>query len=65
MVIAQARPDTKPKVVYHAGPGDAVPDFPLLNQGGRTIRLSQFRGKVVLLTFVYTCAARWRIIVRR
>lgn len=55
VVIAQARPDTKPKVVYHVpAPGDAVPDFPLLNQSGRKIRLSQFRGKVVLLTFVYT-----------
>jgi protein SCO1 len=55
VVIAQARPDTKPKVVYHVpAPGDAVPDYPLLNQSGRKIKLSQFRGKVVLLTFVYT-----------
>jgi protein SCO1/2 len=55
VVIAQARPDTAPKVVYHVpAPGDAVPDFPLLNQSGRKIRLSEFRGKVVLLTFIYT-----------
>ena len=55
VVIAQARPDTVPKVVYHVpAPGDAVPDFPLLNQSGRKIRLSEFRGKVVLLTFIYT-----------
>jgi protein SCO1/2 len=55
VVIAEARPDTKPAVVYHVpAPGDAVPDFPLLNQSGRKIRLSQFRGKVVLLTFIYT-----------
>jgi len=55
VVIAEARPDTKPAVVYHVpAPGDAVPDVPLLNQSGRKIRLSQFRGKVVLLTFIYT-----------
>jgi protein SCO1/2 len=55
VVIAQARPDTKPAVMYHVpAPGDSVPDFPLLNQSGRKIRLSQFRGKVVLLTFIYT-----------
>jgi protein SCO1/2 len=55
VVIAEARPDTKPAVAYHVPtPGDSVPDFPLLNQSGRRIRLSQFRGKVVLLTFIYT-----------
>ncbi len=55
VVVAQARPDYLPKVQYHVPvPGDAVPDFPLLNQSGKTIKLSQFRGKVVVLTFVYT-----------
>jgi protein SCO1/2 len=55
IVIAQARPDYKPPVAYHVPtPGDAVPDFKLLNQNGRTIHLSQFRGKLLLLTFVYT-----------
>ena len=55
VVVAQARPDTLPKVQYHVpAAGDVVPDFPLLNQSGKKIRLSQFRGKVVLLTFIYT-----------
>jgi protein SCO1/2 len=55
VVIGQARPDYKPPVVYHVpAPGDAVPDFHLLNQSGRTIHLDQFKGKLVLLTFVYT-----------
>jgi protein SCO1 len=55
VVIAQARPDYKPPVSYHVPtPGDQVPNFKLLNQSGRTIQLDQFRGKVVLLTFVYT-----------
>jgi len=35
-------------------PGDDVPDFTLVNQSGKTIRLHQFRGKPLLLTFIYT-----------
>jgi len=31
-----------------------VPDFRLLNQSGRTIHLAQFKGRVLLLTFIYT-----------
>ena len=55
VVIAQARPDYKPAVQYHAPQvGDIVPNFRLLNQSGRTISLSQFKGKVLLVTFVYT-----------
>ena len=55
VVVAQAKPDYKPMVQYHVpAPGDTVPDFALLNQSGRTIRLAQFKGRVVLLTFIYT-----------
>lgn len=35
-------------------PGEEVPDFTLTNQNGKTIHLQQFRGKPLLLTFVYT-----------
>lgn len=35
-------------------PGDRVPDFVFVNQSGRTIRLEQFRGRPLLLTFIYT-----------
>jgi protein SCO1/2 len=35
-------------------PGDEVPDFSLVNQNGRRITLKQYRGKVLLLTFIYT-----------
>jgi len=35
-------------------PGDGVPDVTLVNQNGRSIDLKQFRGKPLLLTFVYT-----------
>jgi len=34
--------------------GDAVPDFALVNQDGKVIRFSNFRGKVLLVTFIYT-----------
>src|SRR5438105_7307992 len=32
----------------------AVPDFTLVNQDGKRIRLEQYRGKALLLTFIYT-----------
>jgi protein SCO1 len=35
-------------------PGDRVPDFTLTNQDGKHIRLSSFRGHVLLVTFIYT-----------
>lgn len=55
VVIAQARPDYKPPVQYHVpAAGDVVPNFKLLNQSGRTIDFAQFKGKVLLITFVYT-----------
>ena len=34
--------------------GDEVPDFTLVNQDGKDIRLSTFNGKALLLTFIYT-----------
>ena len=55
VIISQARPDYKPAVQYHVPKaGDEVPDFKLLNQSDRIIRFSQFKGKVLLLTFIYT-----------
>lgn len=35
-------------------PGDDVPDFGLVNQDGKRIHLSQYKGKALALTFVYT-----------
>ena len=35
-------------------PGTEVPDFGLVNQDGKRIHLAQYRGKTLLLTFVYT-----------
>jgi protein SCO1 len=55
VVVAQGKPDYKPVVIYHVpAPGDQVPDFKLRNQDGRAIHLSQYRGKTLLITFIYT-----------
>jgi protein SCO1/2 len=35
-------------------PGDEIPDFQLINQDGTRVRLSQYKGQSVALTFVYT-----------
>ena len=35
-------------------PGDEVPNFALTNQSGQHITLHRYRGKVLLLTFIYT-----------
>ena len=35
-------------------PGDDVPDFQLINQDGKRIHLSQYKGAALALTFVYT-----------
>jgi len=55
VIIAQAKPDYKPAVQYHVpAPGDTVPNFAFLNQSDRTIHIDQFRGRAVLMTFIYT-----------
>ena len=55
VVVAQGKPDYKPATIYHVpAPGDSVPDFKLRNQDGRIIHLDQFRGKNLLITFIYT-----------
>ena len=35
-------------------PGDDIPDFGLVNQDGKRVRMSQYKGKAIVLTFVYT-----------
>ena len=55
VVVAQAKPDYRPGASYHVlAPGNAVPDFKLRNQDGRAIHLGQFRGRALLVTFIYT-----------
>jgi protein SCO1/2 len=55
VVVAQAKPDYRPTVQYHVPTaGDQVPDFKLRNQDGHAIRLAQFKGQALLVTFIYT-----------
>jgi protein SCO1/2 len=35
-------------------PGEAVPDVTLVNQDGRRVRLADYRGRALALTFIYT-----------
>jgi protein SCO1/2 len=55
LVIARqsANPAAMPAVIV-AKEGDEVPNFNLRNQDDREIRVHQYRGKALLLTFIYT-----------
>lgn len=37
-----------------AKPGEEVPDYRLVNQDGKAIRIKDYRGKALLLTFIFT-----------
>jgi protein SCO1 len=55
VITATAQPDYKPPIQYHVPTvGDAVPDFKFLNQNGKRISIGGFKGKVLVVTFVYT-----------
>jgi protein SCO1 len=55
IVKSNAEPGVKvSSTVLGANPGDVVPDFALLNQNDKPIRISQYKGKTLLLTFIYT-----------
>jgi protein SCO1/2 len=47
-------PATGPKAFHMPSPGEEVPDFAFTNQDGKRISLHQFRGKVLMVTFIYT-----------
>jgi protein SCO1/2 len=59
VILQQANLNVLPPIQYHIPQvGDEVPDFHFLNQNDREISLKQFRGKVLVLTFIYTrCAS--------
>jgi protein SCO1/2 len=45
---------TAPGMTVEAKEGDQVPNFALRNQDGKQIRFKDYRGKALLLTFIYT-----------
>ncbi len=57
VVIAKEGTDTASAVSAEAvGPkaGDEVPDYRLINQDNKAIRIHDYRGKALVLTFIYT-----------
>lgn len=54
-ILAQKNLDVKPTANYHVPTkGDSIPDFEMTDQDGKPLRVSQWKGKAVLLTFIYT-----------
>ncbi len=50
-----AVPPAKPAGALHMpSPGEEVPDFVLTNQDGEHVSLKHYRGKTLLVTFIYT-----------
>ncbi len=57
VVVRTGTPDpnaTPGPRVHEARPGDTVPDVTLVDQDGRPLRVADFHGKALALTFVYT-----------
>lgn len=55
IVVTKKSGAAKPTSEFHIPkPGDAVPDFVLVDQNNKRIHLNSFRGNVLLITFVYT-----------
>lgn len=54
-VTGHGRKIYAPPVIYNQPKlGQQVPNFSFVNQDGHTIHLDQFRGRAVLMTFIYT-----------
>ncbi len=49
-----AGPPPSAKPFRQPQPGDVVPNFVLQNQDGKLVRLRDYRGKALLVTFIYT-----------
>jgi protein SCO1/2 len=55
VITGQAKPVAKPVgELQPLVPGEQVPDFALRNQSDKLVHLAQYRGRVLLVTFVYT-----------
>jgi protein SCO1/2 len=53
-LLAQRSDVPVPAAANKLAPGAPVPDFELIDQQGRPVRLSAFRGKTVVVNFIYT-----------
>jgi protein SCO1 len=52
--LPTSRAASGPQEISTASPGDAVPDFALVNQDGKPIHLRQYAGQTLVFTFIYT-----------
>ena len=50
----ETRQPTPQSLLKPLVPGEAVPDFALTDQSSQTVHLSDFHGKLLVLTFIYT-----------
>lgn len=55
-ITSQARRGLLPAMLppHQLMVGETVPDLPLVNEDGKTIHLNDYRGKALLVTFIYT-----------
>jgi protein SCO1/2 len=51
---AKKSPAASSSAMHMPAPGETVPDFVFTNQDGKRISLKQYRGKTLLITFIYT-----------
>lgn len=49
-----AMPQITPSQIAELKPGDLLPDYELIAETGKTVRFSDFRGKAVTFTFIFT-----------
>jgi len=57
VITEAAKPDANSPAAAAVHPpevGESMPDFSLVNQDGRKIQKGDYRGKILLLTFIYT-----------
>lgn len=53
-VVASSKASLEDREAERVQIGEVVPDFKLVDQDGHPVHLSDFRGKAVVLTFIYT-----------
>ncbi|MEW6128709.1 MAG: SCO family protein [Acidobacteriota bacterium] len=56
LIVTQESREALPPTaqVTEPQPGEQIPDFTLINQDGKKISINQYKGKALLLTFIYT-----------
>jgi protein SCO1/2 len=54
VIVAPAAPGVSAPSSAQPRPGSPVPNFVLVNQNGKQIRLNHYAGRALLITFIYT-----------